>query len=505
MRNRTFKFSAIVFLITFIVWSGTLSQTFLGEGYFYFESWRGIISPTIGYKALLSYDNFARIMFTIAPLIFKDNLFLYQLFQLLTFSSLTSIFFFIIYKITKDLSSSFLASIFFLSSVTGTFEMIAEGNYDRFVQRIPNFIPALIAFYFLYLFIKSNKKTHLLISILLFCIAMFMAHFTFIMTPLFIIYPLVQILIKKTTTKEIIKKILISITFLTMGILFVYPDPYHQSKSILKFLNSDPKLLEKIIYQIPTVAFPYELIPKTSILLKNLFDIKSIKPPYISSLQILTFILVYMFTRSLYYYYKNDKDKFSIFLTFFGALVSGFVLYFYTDDKLNPFIEFGSGRQYFIFIIYISVLIALSLKYFIKNNSNFKKVTIVLSLFILLWNLNYINKKIYSLEYLVKANRVYTTYIKKISPNFTDSTVIFARSRIHWPNDLIFKFYTPKGARQVTTLSDLKELNLKNYDDVYVFDYDFQTDPSEEPNPQKGIFLDLTNQFRNKSVDLSSW
>src|SRR5437016_6128102 len=93
---------SLLFAITFFVWGKILKQPFLGEGYFYFESWRSFISPIIGMKVLWSYDNFARLFFELIIPIFRDNLFLYQLFALLTSALIYISLYWVLYKITNS-------------------------------------------------------------------------------------------------------------------------------------------------------------------------------------------------------------------------------------------------------------------------------------------------------------------------------------------------------------------------------------------------------------------
>lgn len=157
---------SIIISLTFFIWHKILGQTFLGEGYFYFDKLR--ISMSLDIKSLFVYDNFAKIFFNIVIPIFRDNLFWYQFTALFLSAVLYISLYFILYKITKNKILSLTSAILFSANFIGSYEMLADGNYDRFVERVPNIIPAVFSFYFLFKYCKSKKIKDFLISFILF-------------------------------------------------------------------------------------------------------------------------------------------------------------------------------------------------------------------------------------------------------------------------------------------------------------------------------------------------
>src|SRR5258708_5247624 len=76
--QKNWIFYLAITLITLFVWYKILNQTFLGEGYMYFNKNLSLLS-NFRLSAFTDYDNFAKIFFDITIPIFKDNLVLYQL------------------------------------------------------------------------------------------------------------------------------------------------------------------------------------------------------------------------------------------------------------------------------------------------------------------------------------------------------------------------------------------------------------------------------------------
>lgn len=499
--SKNFLAIFLIFFVSFFVWRKTLFQTFLGEGYFYFEYWRHFISPTIGLRILFSYDNFARLMFTIVPEIFRDNFFLYQFFQLLICSILYSSVYWVVYKITNNRLVGLIAAILFASNFIGNFEMIADGNYDRFVQRIPNFIPAIFSLYFLDQYLSNYKQKYLTFSAVLYAIGLFLAHITIMILPLFIVYPFIDLINKTKNKKTIAKAFLSSIIFFLITFAQVFPDPYHQNKSFLNFLLNEKNLIEKLLYQLVSTSLPFKFIEMVA---KNFWPFEKLTNPYIPLVQIFSSIILSLYLIGIRITYRVNKNIFKLYLSVFLSLWGGLILYFYSDDKLNPFVEIGAGRQYFLFVMYSAILHSILL-FVCLPTKIYKTISIVFVFLFVIYNSGYINKFISALDYKHEADRKYLNHLKALSPQFTKDTIILTHSPIRWPNYLVLRLYAPKGARQATSLSELIDLKPKSKSDIFVFDYDFGLDPKEEPNPNKGKLIDLTNEFREGKVDLSSW
>src|SRR5438270_430018 len=56
----------------------------------------------------------------------------------------------VITLISKSKFIGISATIFFFANYVSSYYLLAEGNYQRFVQRVPNFIPAIFSFYYLF-------------------------------------------------------------------------------------------------------------------------------------------------------------------------------------------------------------------------------------------------------------------------------------------------------------------------------------------------------------------
>jgi len=249
--------------ITIFVWHKLLGQTLFGEGYYYFDRGQDFITQTGKITEVRGPDVFAKILFDILPPIFKDNIAYYLVFQLLTMIILNLTFFYTLASVTREKWLSFTATIIFSTSYIGLFEMLGTGNYQRFVQRIPNLILLFISFYFLVKYLKKAKPKDLILSYTIFALAIFLAHFSTFLLPLFLIYPLVLSLTLKNKIKSLFKNIVISTPYLLINHFLISQDPLEPKGSLLAFLNQNG-LIEKIILQFASLNFPTFIIDKIS-------------------------------------------------------------------------------------------------------------------------------------------------------------------------------------------------------------------------------------------------
>src|SRR5574341_2136126 len=148
--------------ITLLTWYKILFEVFKGEGYTYF----GIRFATLSkMDKLIGHDTGARLVFGVLENLFKDNLFLYQVFALLTLVALSILFYLLVWEISRKRTIAFIAALLFSVSFNGTFQMMAIGNYQFFVQRVIYFLLLFPSGLFLVKFLRTRQEKSFVLSV----------------------------------------------------------------------------------------------------------------------------------------------------------------------------------------------------------------------------------------------------------------------------------------------------------------------------------------------------
>ncbi len=492
--NRLKKLDLIIIifiaLITYLTWYKTLNQTFLYEGYYYFDIGQKFFYSN-STTTLTGYDNFAKFIFEILIKLFGSNIWYYQLFQMFIFFLVYLSLYFVIFKITSSRIIGFFTSFFFATNYIGSFEMWATGNYQRFVQRVPNLIPLLFSFYFLDIYLKSNQLKHLLFSFLLFAISILMAHYSSLFLPLFIIHPIISTFRKKPNSSKYFKIIVIVAIYLLITFIITANSPQKSSQSFIVFLKTD-HLLEKAFFQITLLSIPQDLIG----FIAQAFDKNSFKP-YTETVRALTLPVFFLYILSLFIVYKRAKKLFKLHLTFLLAWILHIFIYLFIDgNKFNIFRDFGTDRHYFISSMFVSVLFATILYVLIRNKRNIWKLLAlftVLSLFIN--NIYHIYSNIDSTQYKSEAMKNFVYFLDKESLNFDKDSIVIIPSSFIGPSSLINRIHNQNTDYQLPIEGWQNRIPQTKKDKVFVFDYKYSDNKLFEKEYGKPI--DWTDDFKN--------
>jgi len=486
----------IVFL-SLLVWYKVLNQTFLGEGYYYFDPNQSLVSFD-GWRLqvynIWQYDNFARLFFDLMVPIFRDRIILYLGAQIATISLLYLVLYYVLEKITKNKILSLTAVIFFLASYTGSFEIMATGNYQRFVQRVPNFIPAILSFYYLYQYFLNNKLKLLVASFLLYIFAVFMGYFTSFILPLFVVYPLIKTILFKPSRKKIIKGALISVFFVVLNLFLTRKSAHMPDNGILDFMLNQ-RGFEKTLYQLPISMIPSDII---KLIAENWIGGRVVYP----YTKVLQFALIPIFAMFIYIAIKLKKEKENNLLTLYITMISSglgaMFLYALSDRGINPLATFGAGRHYFLPTIFAGIIWAISL-YALTGNKTKRYITITSFILILYvtYNTLLVWKHIDSIQYKSYAMNEVVSYIKQMSPQFTEKSVLVLPSYIMWPKSMISSLYVHPDMKFVLANEGWEKRIGKDKNKVFVLDYNLKGLRESYPSKMGGGLIDLTQQFRN--------
>ncbi len=496
----------LIIITTFFVWHKLLNQAPAGEGYYYFDTGQNFITDG-RVSSLWGLDNFAKLIFDILPILIGDNLTGYFAFQLITMILLNLTIFLVVNYFTKNKWVSFATTIFFLCSFIGLFEMLGSGNYQRFVQRVPNLIPLLFAFQQLVEFLQSHKIKNYLYSLLLFTLAMLMAHFSSFFLPLFIIYPLFFTLSKFQNLKQALINISFTLPFIAINLILVSHDEHTPHNNVFLFLSSygPARLLQDILLQFTSINIPPFIIQK----------IASIIYPYKNTVTVLAIPLVAFYLVGVKLIKSRAPNLMPFYLTsvvmipvllflnlYLGKVdpiydIRGYNYYYLPPSYPNSAIFTNSikgDRYYLLPMIFVSIIWSLLIWLFFKNKSrliffNYQNILSLILLSYVFYNTSLIWGNMDIISFNSNLMKNYIKYIKLLAPKLDANSVIVAPRPLIWPSSFVRFFYTNPNVKFIVLKEGWeKEINLKNKADLFVLNYD----------PQNWQIIDQSKEYREK-------
>lgn len=462
----------LIIIVSLLVWRPVFDQVPMGEGYYYFDRCQNkFVVPEDCPTTIWQYDNLARISFQAMIPVFKDNVHYYMFAQVGMMLVLYITFYLVLSKVTKNLTLSFFTVLIFLTNHTGSFSMMAIGNYQRFVQRVPNLIPILISFYFLAKYFDTKKYSDLIKSIALYALGFYLAHHSIFMLPLFATF----IFLKTITQKINLKSILVnlgSIAILAgLSVVLSSTDHFVPKQGIISFITTTPQIIEKTMLQIPNLLFPTEIV---KLIAKN-WPITPIPYPFSFVLELFAVPLFLVLIISLFSV-KNDTNA-KIILK--GAILALPVvcllnLYSYGDGTPHPLRDFGEDRIYFIPSIYSSILLG----YFINSLYNHKKIIIklitvaVLSIYIF-YNSYLIQRDSKKLTQNSIKMEQFINYVKVIATDRNSKVMVIGPSHLLWPMQFVTLFYNTNNnlSFALDSTNWNETINKSDYNKIKMIDY----------------------------------
>lgn len=501
-------FPTLITILTIVVWHKLLWQTPSGEGFYYFDPGQDFFKGfNIG--RFFELDTFARIIFDILPFLFKDNLSLYMGFQLFMMVILNLTLYYVINFFTKNKLIALSSTIFFAVSYIGQFEMLGSGNYQRFVQRIPNLIPAFWAFQQLGAYLETNKVWHYFFSIVLFCFSLIMAHFSSFLLPIFIFLPLL-FFIEKKGGGYTFKKLWIVIPYIVLNFFLVSRGTHTPYTNQISFAFSYGivRLFENIIFQLVAITYPSYMLH----LIKSAFN------PFSNTLLLLVIPILLLYLIGFFLVLKRNRKLITIylisiimlpFLLFYNLYldkvdplynIKGFNYYFLPSTFPNSTIfqnAVKGDRYYYLPMIFNSIIwsfILVSLFKKTKKEGENEKTKLVLITFVLVY-IYYNTNLIWSNMNLIQFNSIltknYLNYMKVISSSFGDKTVVVSPRPLLWPAPAVKALFTDKEIYFIDSGRDWRgEVMDKHPSSFYFIDYDNKT----------WEIIDLSKKYRKEVI-----
>ncbi len=465
-------YALLIIVVTLIVWKPIASQVPLGEGYYYFDHCQNTFVPRSDCPTTFwEYDNLARGVSQVEIFFFGDDIRLYMFAQLILMTLTYLALFFVLAKISNNDTFALFVTIFFATNFTGSYSMMAIGNYQRFLQRVPNLIPLFISFYFLDKYLNKNNIKDFIYSILLFGGSIFLAHHSVFMIPMFFVYLAV---FRVDGTRELFKRILICVSFFTLAILITKTDHLVPNGNLFNFIISNQYTVTKTALQLSNLLTPNGIV----LWLAKNWPMGIIKFPYTSILMMLVY--VYIPVLLIPFFVRGDKRINLIYkmavLTL--PLVCLLNLYAYGGGVPDPLRNFGEDRIYFIPSIFGGIIYG----YFAYSLFIVNRVTKVITLVLLTTFVVYNNNMIFTNSQNLNSNSfkmsTFIQYVKRTTLNKSNKIAIIGPSHLLWPTTFLTNFYNQENNVVFYLDSEnwLKETDGIDLDKIILVDYQQTTD-----------------------------
>lgn len=494
---------SVITAIIFFIWHKTLDQTLWGDGFYWFNpGLRGAVKLFPIDLSKTVYNTLSRNIFDFIIPVIRDNIAAYQLLQIVLLTILTATIYLVALKLTKKTLIAFTSCVLFVSNYGGMYEMMAEGNLNRFLERVPNLIFVVIAIYFLINFLETKKIKHLIISWILYFAGIYFGHFASFVLPFFVFFPIIYLFDIKRPARSLAFGISIALLFCFTNFEIIKNADQRSGYELSYYLDPSQRFVEKIFLMTTPLIVPRELVI-------NLAHILHIPNPYVSLVQFYSVVLIIFSIVVGKYFYSNNKQFFKIYLASVLTILSGTALMIYTDPiKYDPFLNFGAGRHLFIQSIFYSIVLASFLVNFFQNRKKyFPGIVFLLVTIFAVYNTNLSWRDVDATQYVYEGNKKYFSFIRSLFPKFNSETVVVVGPRIYAPSLFINEFYGPPKVSFVSAPEDIA-VALKTADKNNIFVLDINYNPTKEGYylSDRVYIADLTEVYRKNDLDLvSTW
>lgn len=256
-------FLGLILACSIFAWHGVLGQMIEGEGFYYFSPNNSFINPNGTLSPVLaSYDNFPRLLYFVLEKTFGGNMDYYMWLLFITILLVNSAFYFFIKGVTKNRLIALLGTVLTGIDYASNFQFYARGHFHWFAQRVPEFFPVLLSFYFSIKFIDQKKYKDYFWSLTFFVLAILMSHYTTLLLPFFPGVFLAAAIFKKNSKGDFWKLLLLSLPFILANYLIVSGSSLSLStikpnQTLLGSLFSSKDLIHQISFQLTAVTVPY--------------------------------------------------------------------------------------------------------------------------------------------------------------------------------------------------------------------------------------------------------
>ena len=254
---------AFIFVLglTFLVWYKVLNLAFLGESAVYFQpTYREIVKG--GFTSYWNrHDVFALFFFYYLGDLIKDNFQIYYLILLFLYALVNYALYLLVWITTKSHKTAIFTIIIFVVNYFGSFELLGMGfNYPTFLQRVATLSILLSSMIFLHFYHTKKLSKFYFVSIVLYIISLFLAHFNLVLLPLF----LIQIILHETSLKfrSIINIILKCLPYLLISYILISRQTITgaSNQNLFLFAVSRPTMFRDIMHVMTITSVPKNIL-----------------------------------------------------------------------------------------------------------------------------------------------------------------------------------------------------------------------------------------------------
>lgn len=290
--------------LSFLAWRPLLEMVIRGNGYMYMlsnvQGWFWSRSYTF-----TGFSSAAAISGALFRKFFGVQMGPYLWTEILVILLIGGLFYWFVRVLTKKSFIAFAASLMFTVNYFGNFDMLVNTCYCYFMERVLNVPFLLISLIFLQLYLDRAKRTYYIVSLLFYFIGIGLGHFSFLFTPIYLVYPFFWFLFKKRRRKDIVKGLMIGSSYLGISLFFLLLQQIHESGyraawTFQEFLLNPQKyhyfdnMLRQLVYwsQYPLLVRTFFDIPdfhQNVLSVKNAID----STPAIAVVYIIASIVIY--------------------------------------------------------------------------------------------------------------------------------------------------------------------------------------------------------------------
>ena len=445
----------LVAFLTVFVWHRLLRQAFLGEGSMYLaEPYTTKIFGSPLWYIIKRHDLQALLFFRVFGNIARDNMKFYFGFILVAITFVHISIFATVKEATKSVVAGVISASLFIVSFVGNFQMLAQGVYPYFIQRVPNFFLAFFSFVFLIKFFNTKKIKYYLISFIFYAVALTLAKYSFLFLPVILLYIFLSCVLGNSRDyRNWLRGVLYILPFALWNLPFLINPTLEPSTQFFpQFLFSvRNELISDILTRMTVMTIPSAVITFISKASKGAYSYSNV----LSDLSYLIGALYLGITGFIVIKYKKLRAFIiSIFLSIPASIVM--VLYM----RLSIIYENISSRYLYSAAMFVSIFWGLFFYLIFKKNKLLKIIIPTFLICLFIYQRSIILK--YFDKYQPNFDEALSTisFIKSNYKNFSDdSLIILSKNLSIYHGQMFDRFY---GERNVEYLPETtKDADIK--------------------------------------------
>ena len=337
----------ILLALTYWAWYLLTQMTIRGDGFVYMlkNTQDAFFNRPLFFTG---FENSAMIFGYLLPKLFGVNMHLYYWTVLVFMLAIDVLFYVTVKQVTKRSIVAFAASLIFAVHYFGNWDMVTTHCYCFFLERVIPTVFLIPSFLFLHLFLEKKKKKFFIISSSFYFLGVGIGHFTVLLTPFFLFYPIFWYLFKEKKSKRKLIGIAIGLSFLLQSAFFVGIQQINESglgpqKWTFSEFLFDPEKFEyvkKIALQfVYWTQYPVVVKNYAGDLLQSIIYVKT-------ALSLIPHFLIIYAVTALIIYKRIPAQRPMLFTTLFGTIVIFYLnAYFNQYDMAN----YSGASRYLFF------------------------------------------------------------------------------------------------------------------------------------------------------------